>query len=187
MVLPLLQQSILIWQVSLGYLILGKRLTPAEVCLPAWLAVLLLCGVIFSQTPCIHCNTCTWFVYVVYHRNYGFWLAGICSHVPSLPLSATKGSTLLPPHVDGTSCAADDWSWAGDRGCLHCCMAQRRRAVCVHAGALRGCNTHATNSAKVPCFPGCLLGHITRAPVSLVRQADTLVLPVEAMRSGAVA
>lgn len=41
MVLPLLQQSILIWQVSLGYLILGKRLTPAEVCLPAWLTVLL--------------------------------------------------------------------------------------------------------------------------------------------------
>ena len=34
-VLPLLQQSILIWQVSLGYLILGKRLTPAEVCLLA--------------------------------------------------------------------------------------------------------------------------------------------------------
>ena len=29
--LPLLQQTILLWQVSLGYLVLGKKLTPAEV------------------------------------------------------------------------------------------------------------------------------------------------------------
>ncbi|KAK9843738.1 hypothetical protein WJX81_004492 [Elliptochloris bilobata] len=45
-VLPLLQQTILLWQVSLGYLVLGKRLTPAEmagaalviagVCTAAW-------------------------------------------------------------------------------------------------------------------------------------------------------
>lgn len=49
-VLPLLQQSILIWQVSLGYLILGKRLTPAEVCLPAWLTNLLTCCVVPLQT-----------------------------------------------------------------------------------------------------------------------------------------
>ena len=30
-VLPLLQQTILLWQVSLGYLVLGKKLSPWEV------------------------------------------------------------------------------------------------------------------------------------------------------------
>ena len=54
-VLPLLQQSILLWQVSLGYLILGKRLSPAEVrmCLPV-VARALTCAPLHIMAILVH-------------------------------------------------------------------------------------------------------------------------------------